>query len=418
MGRKATVMQPIDIPRIKKPGMHFVGGVDGLALQILPSGGRSWILRMTIGDKRRDMGLGGFPDVTLTQAREAARTARGKVKEGIDPINQAKENRSKLRASQAAAKTFEQCALAYIKSQVPSWKEDGKSEAQWTSSLTTYAFPHMGNLLVRDVGLPHVLAALEPIWTTKTETAARLRGRIEAVLDSATVMGYRPETLNPARWKGHLDKILPAPGKVGNFGHYPALPYAQIGEFMVDLRNMPGQAARLLDFAILTVARSGEARGAKWSEIDLDAALWVVPPERMKGPKETRREHRVPLSRAAIKLVKSQPHVPGNDLVFPAERGGVLSDAAMSAVLKRMNVPAVPHGFRSTFRDWVADETKHSGEVAEMALAHKVSDKVEAAYRRGHMYMKRVTLMEDWGKYCATVKPAGVVVAIGKAKRA
>ena len=417
MGRKAVAKQPIDIPRLKKPGMHFVGGVDGLALQILPSGGRSWILRLTVGSKRRDMGLGGFPDVTLTQARDAARIARAKVKEGIDPIEQARANQSKLRASQAAAQTFEQCAIAHIAAQAPSWK-DKKSAAQWTNSLATYAFPHMGDLLVRDVDLTHVLAALEPIWTTKTETASRLRSRIEAVLDFATVRGYRPETLNPARWKGHLDKLLPAPGKVGNFGHHPALPYTQMGEFMVNLRKAEGQAARVLEFTILTAVRSGESRGTRWSEIDFDAALWVVPAERMKGPKETRKEHRVPLSRDAIKLLKAQTRIPDNDLVFPAARGGVLCDAAMSAVLRRMKVPAVPHGFRSTFRDWIADETKHPGEAAEMALAHKVPDKVEAAYRRGHMYMKRVKMMEDWAKRCATVKPAGVVVSIDTAKRA
>lgn len=417
MGRKAVVKQPIDIPRLKKPGMHFVGGVDGLALQILPSGGRSWILRLTVGSKRRDMGLGGFPDVTLTQARDAARIARANVKLGIDPIEQVKENRSKLQASQASARTFEQCAIAHIKALAPSWKSK-KSEGQWTQSLTTYAYPYMGDLLVRDVGLPHILAALEPIWYTKTETASRVQSRIKSVLDFAAVSGYRPEGLNPARWEGHLDKLLPAPGKIGNSQNYPALPYAQIGEFMVKLREIKGQAARALEFTILTAVRSGESRGTRWSEIDFDAALWVVPAERMKGPKETRKEHRVPLSRDAIKLLKAQTRIVDNDLVFPAARGGVLCDAAMSAVLRRMKVPAVPHGFRSTFRDWIADETKHPGEAAEMALAHKVPDKVEAAYRRGHMYLKRVKMMEDWAKHCATVKPAGVVVSIDTAKRA
>lgn len=405
MGRKAAEKGAIQVARLTKPGMHFVGGVDGLALQVLPSGGRSWILRMTVGDKRRDMGLGGFPDVPLSQAREAARIARAKVRAGIDPIEEARANISKLKASQAAALTFEQCAEAYIKSQEPKW-DSPKSPIQWRNTLKTYAYPHMGSLLVRDVDLPHVLAALEPIWQTKTETASRVRSRIQAVLDYAKACKYRTGD-NPAVWGGHLDKILPAPGKVKAVEHFTALPYSQMGDFMARLRKAEGMGAKALEFTILTAARSGEVRGAVWSEIDLDAGLWVVPTERMKNKKE----HRKPLSKTAVQLLKSLPKVAGTEYVFPAPRKGMISDATMGAVLERMGVDAVPHGFRSTFRDWAAECTNYPGEMAEMALAHTVSDKVEAAYRRGDLYMKRAKMMEDWAKFCATLSAnKGMVV--------
>ena len=411
MGRKAAEKGAVQVARLTKPGLHFVGGVDGLALQVLPSGGRTWILRLTIGDKRRDMGLGGYPDVPLSQAREAARQARAKVKQGIDPIEEARANLSQLKASQAAALTFTQCAAAYITAKESSW-DNPKSPQQWRNTLTTYAYPAMGDLLVRDVALPHVLAALEPIWSTKTETASRVRGRIESVLDWATVRGYR-EGLNPARWKGHLDKLLSAPTKVTKPKHYPALPVDDMGEFMARLRQIEGMGARALEFAILTAARSGEARGATWPEIDLDAAVWVIPAERMKAKKE----HRVPLSKPVLALLKSMPRVAGNDLVFIAPRGGVISDGTMSAALKRLEAPAVPHGFRSTFRDWASERTNYGGDVAEMALAHAIGDKVEAAYRRGDLFEKRRRLMAEWAKFCGTVAPKGVVVPLHKVNR-
>jgi integrase len=413
MGRKAAEKGALHVARLTKPGMHFVGGVDGLALQVLPSGGRSWILRMMVGTKRRDMGLGGFPDVPLAQAREAARIARAKVREGIDPIEQGRSNASKLKASQATALTFEQCALKYIESKEPEWTNP-KSSVQWTTSLKTYAYPHMGSLLVRDVDLPHVLAALEPIWKTKTETASRVRSRIQAVLDYAKACKYRSGD-NPALWGGHLDKILPAPGKMTKVEHFSALPYSELGNFMETLRQAAGTGAKALEFTILTAARSGEVRGATWSEIDLDAGLWVVPAERMKAQKE----HRKPLSTAAVKLLNALPRVAGTDYVFPAPRLGMISDATMAAVLKRLDVDVVPHGFRSTFRDWAAEKTNFPSEMAEMALAHTVSDKVEAAYRRGDLYMKRALMMEDWAKFCATPSETkGVVVQIPKSNAA
>lgn len=395
MPRKAQEIGPKAVSLLKEPGLHFVGGVAGLALQVLPTGGRTWVLRATIGNKRRDMGLGGYPDVPLAEAREAARRAREKIRQGIDPIDEGRSARSLLKASQAAALTFEQCAERYIKGQEAGWK-NAKHAAQWTSTLKTYAYPVMGSLLVKDVALPHVLEALEPIWTKKTETASRVRSRIELVLDWATTRGYR-EGLNPARWRGHLDKLLPKPSKVAKVEHHAALPLDDMGEFMQNLRALDGIGARALDFAILTAARSGEVRGATWQEIDLDAGMWKIPAARMKVHKE----HRVPLSDAAVHLLRALPRVGGTDVIFVSPRGGQLSDMTLTAVLRRMKVDAVPHGFRSTFRDWAAERTSYPHEMAEMALAHTISDKAEAAYRRGDMFEKRRRMMDDWANFIA-----------------
>lgn len=399
MGRKAAELTALEVKARTTPGMHFVGGVAGLALQVLPTGGRSWVLRIVVGGKRRDMGLGGFPDVTLAGAREAAREARAKVRQGIDPIEQQRSARSALKATMAAALTFEQCAGKYIAAHEAGWR-NAKHAQQWRNTLEQHAYPAMGSLLVRDVGLTHVLAVLEPIWRTKTETASRLRGRIESVLDWATARGYR-DGLNPARWRGHLDKLLPAPAKVTKVDHHTALPVGDIGAFMVRLRAAEGTGARALEFAILTAARSGEVRGATWAEVDRDAKVWIVPGERMKAGKE----HRVPLSDAALQVLAAVPRMAGTDLVFPASRGGPLSDMTLTAVLRRLDVPAVPHGFRSTFRDWCAERTNYPRDVAEMALAHTIGDKVEAAYRRGDLFEKRRLMMDEWAAFLS--RPEG-----------
>jgi len=406
MGKKAEPLGALEVSRIDKPGLHFVGGVAGLALQVLPSGARSWILRIQIAGRRRDMGLGGYPDVTVAGAREAAREARAKAKMGVDPIEDAKAARSALAASRTAAKTFRQCATAYVSAHKSSWK-NAKHAQQWTNTLKTYAYPVMGEMLVRDIALPQVLSVLEPIWSTKTETATRLRGRIEAVLDWATAREYR-SGLNPARWKGHLDKMLAAPKKIAKPEHHAALPISEVGAFMRSLRQQEGTGARALEFAVLTAARSGEVRGARWSEIDLDGAVWVIPAERMKMGKE----HRVPLSGAAVALLRKQPVLEGNDLVFPAPRGGELSDMTLTAVIRRMKVNAVPHGFRSSFRDWCAERTNYPSQVAEMALAHAIGDKVEAAYRRGDLFEKRRRLMAEWATFCNKVETKSEVVSI------
>lgn len=398
MPKKAKELSALEVRNLSEPGTHFVGGVAGLVLKVKDTGAKSWVLRAIVGSKRRDYGLGGFPDVTLAAAREAARAARAKIKSGIDPIDEARQARSALKATQAAAITFQKAAEAYINAHKDGWRNE-KHTKQWTATLTTYTYPAIGNLLVQDIGLPQVLAVLEPIWKTKTETASRLRGRIEQVLDWATARGYR-NGLNPARWRGHLDKLLPKPSKVARVEHHDALPTSEVGTFMAALRKQEGIGAKALELVILTAARSGEVRGARWSEVDLDNGLWVVPGHRMKAGKE----HRVPLSDAAITLLRSIPRHAETDLIFVGAKGGQLSDMTLSAVIRRMKAPCVPHGFRSTFRDWAAECTNYPSEMAEMALAHTISDKVEAAYRRGDLFEKRRKMMADWASLCSSTK--------------
>lgn len=394
MPKLAKELGALEVKRLKAAGWHAVGGVAGLGLEVKPTGARSWTLRVMVGAKRREIGLGAFPEVGLADARDKARATRAEIRDGVDPVEKRREARSLRVAAQTAGMTFDQCAAAYIKAHREGWKNP-KHAQQWENTLATYAGPVIGAMLVRHVETPHVLAVLEPIWREKTETASRLRGRLESILDWATVRSER-EGLNPARWRGHLDKLLPAQSKVSKVEHHAALPWREIGPFMAHLRAADGMGARCLEFAILTAARSGEARGATWAEIDMQARTWTVPGTRMKAGKD----HRVPLSPAALTLLDKLPRIVGNDLVFPAPRGGVLSDMTLGAVLKRMEVPVTAHGFRSTFRDWAAESTAYPGDVVEMALAHAIGDKVEAAYRRGDLLEKRQRLMNDWAEYC------------------
>jgi integrase len=426
MGRVAEPLAAKAVSLLRSAGYHAVGTVPGLYLQIsevktdpdeppltppaAPS--RSWILRTTVGKKRREIGLGGYPGVTLAMAHAAARDKLLMVKAGTDPIAAAKAASSAIAASQAKQVTFRVCALACIEAHASSWKNT-KHAAQWTSTLQTYAFPFMGNMLVGDIDTPQVLAALEPIWKTKTETASRVRGRIESVLDWATTRKYR-EGLNPARWKGHLNHLLPAPGKVSKVEHHPALPYADAAAFMAGLRSAEGMGARALEFAILTAARSGEVRGATWAEIDEAGRQWTIPGERMKVDAD----HRVPLSGEAMALLKGLPRIAGTDLAFSATRGNQLSDATLSAVIKRMNEAAgetgkrwmdpklnraaVPHGFRSTFTDWATEIGNYSEQMTEMALAHVIKGQTKAAYMRGDMFDRRRKMMRDWAAFLAT----------------
>lgn len=398
MARKAKELTALEVGRLKNPGHHAVGGVAGLYLYVLDTGARSWVLRTMIGDKRRHMGLGGFPDVPLARAKEKARSAKDAIAQGVDPIAQRTAVASSLRAQQATQKTFEEAAQAYIEAHGDSWK-NSKHRAQWSATLKTYAYPHMGLLQVNDITQEHVLMVLEPIWKTKTETATRLRGRIESVLDWATVRKYRTGE-NPARWKGHLDKLLPAPGKIKKVEHHRALPIDQMAAFMSQLRVKEGLSARALEFAIFCAARTGEVLGAKWEEMDLVAGVWTVPAERMKAG----REHRVPLSPSAKSILLALPKNPESPLVFPAANRRPLSDMSLIAVLRRMNVDAVPHGFRSTFRDWAGEVSNYPRDIAEQALAHVLENKVEAAYRRGDALEKRRKMMTDWAAYCSVEK--------------
>lgn len=388
MPKVAQELTPLQIKRLTEKGFYAVGGVAGLHLQVTSEGGRSWILRTLVGSKRRDIGLGGVAEVSLKEARDRAAEIKQRIKvDGIDPILERKTKRASLIAAQVKAVTFEDCARRVI---TKKQAEAGniKHAKQWESTLERYAYPVLGKLAVGDIELAHIIEVLEPHWTTKTETMTRVRQRIESVLAYAITHGYR-DAANVAVWKGNLDTILPAPAKIAKVEHHAAIAIDDMNAFVAELRKRSGNAARCLEFTILTAARSGEARGATWDEIDLTNRVWIIPASRMKAGQE----HRVPLSDQAINLLKCQPQE--SKLLFPAQRGGKLSDAAMSALLKRMEVKATVHGFRSTFRDWAAERTSTPNQIAEMALAHTVKG-VEGAYRRGDLLAKRARLMGQW----------------------
>jgi integrase len=363
----------------------------GLVLEVSKSGGKSWALRFMLKGRARQMGLGPHPTVTLAEARELAEDARRLLKRGVDPIE---ARRASATEAVSIAKTFKQVAESLIESHEAGWRNQ-KSPAQWRASLDKYVYPTIGKTPVADVDTKAVLNCLKPIWSTKPETAARVRGRIEAVLNAAKVHGLRSGD-NPAQWRGHLALLLPPKTKVRRVKHHAALPYAETPEFMAALRTQPGFAARALEFAILTGARTSEALGATWSEIDLTSKIWVIPAERMKA----HREHRVPLSAAVIALLSSL--VREGEYLFPgAKEGKPLSNMALLMTLRRMGRSELTaHGFRSTFRDWAAETTVYPSDVVEMALAHTIGNKVEAAYRRGDLFDKRRGLMDEWAAFC------------------
>lgn len=393
MGRIVKELKPLAIAKLNKPGMHFVGGVAGLALRVSPTGARSWILRMVVGDKRRDMGLGSYPEVSLAKAKEAAVEQRQKVKEGIDPIDARKSAQALLKAEQASFISFKEAALQYINTHRAGWKST-KHAAQWSNTLETYAYPVMGDLHVKDVALDHVLQIIEPIWQTKTETANRVRNRIELVLDWAKARGSRTGD-NPARWKGNMDALLPAPSKIAKVVHHKAMDWREAPAFLQDLQLQESVGAKALTLTILTACRSGEVRNATWDEIDLENAVWTIPAERMKKGKE----QRVPLPKKAIKILREQPRVAGVPYIFFNKIGKPLSDMALTQLLRRMELDCKVHGFRSTFRDWAGETTAFPREVIEHALAHKLKDKAEAAYARGDLFTKRAKLMEAWAEF-------------------
>ncbi|MEK8047728.1 tyrosine-type recombinase/integrase [Ideonella margarita] len=372
--------------------------MTGLYLYVNEGGGRSWVLRTMVGSKRRHIGLGGFPDVPLAAAKERARQLKLDIAQGRDPVEERRAAKHRLVASQVAAMSFQRAAERYIEAHGDSWKSD-KHRAQWVSTLVTYAYPVIGVLDVKDVAQQHVLEVLEPIWKTKNETASRLRGRIEVVLDWASVRGHRSGE-NPARWKGHLDKLLPAPGKIHRVEHHRAMPIEEVSAFMLRLAQHGSVSAMALTFLVLTAGRSGEVRGATWSEIDFENSVWTVPADRMKAGKE----HRVPLSDDALRVLNCVPRVANCDCIFPSTRGGPLSDMALTQLMRRMGVDAVPHGFRSTFRDWAGEKTNYPREVAEMALAHTIQNQVEAAYRRGDALERRRQMMTDWSRFLFPVQ--------------
>jgi len=329
---------------------------------------------------------------------------RLQARNGVDPIAERQSAREALKTSRARALTFDDALDRYLAGRANEFRNP-KHRKQWRTSVETYASPVLGSLRVEQIELAHVLQVLQPIWHEKTETANRVRGRIERVLDFATVSGFRSGE-NPARWKGRLDAVLPSPGKLKRVQHHRAIPWKDLPGFMVELRKREGLAARALEFAILTGTRSGEVRGATWGEIDLKEQLWTIPAKRMKGG----REHVVPLSKPAVDLLKALPRFEDVEHVFPSTKGGALSDMALSALMRRMSVNATPHGFRSTFRDWVSETTAYPHEVAEMALAHVIPSPVERAYRRGALLTKRTRLMAEWAKFCTNPPTGGKVV--------
>jgi integrase len=397
MPKIAKAMGALEVKNLTEPKMHPVGTVPGLALNISKTGAKSWILRTTVGTRRSDIGLGSYPAVTLAAAWERARAAMNSIRAGIDPVaeRRAKQN--------AVIWTFKKCALAYIETFKPSWK-NAKHAQQWENTLTTYVYPHFGDKHVRDVETEDVTNSIRAEWSTKNETMVRVRNRIELVLSWAAAQGYRPKGFNPAQWRGHLDQVLPKPSKVNNRTSFEAMPVDSMYAFMRRLAAVQGSSARCLEFTIFCACRSGEARGARWSEIDFTAATWSIPKERMKAG----RPHRIPLSAAAIKLLAALPRFVdenGNpiDLTFPGQRGDKpLSDMSLTACMRRMDLSAVPHGFRSTFTDWVAERTNYPSEVREMALAHAIGNDTESAYRRGDLFDKRRSLMSDWGIFLNT----------------
>ncbi|MCW8916265.1 MAG: integrase arm-type DNA-binding domain-containing protein, partial [Magnetovibrio sp.] len=379
-----------------KPGRYSDGG--GLYLQVSKAGAKSWLFRYMLDKKARQMGLGSLKTVTLAEARDEAMDCRKLLREGIDPIDDRKTKRQMMRLESISTITFKECANQYITSHKAGWRNP-KHAAQWTATLETYAYPVFGDLSVQLIDTDLVMQVLDPIWHTKSETASRVRGRIEAILDWATAREYRKGE-NPARWKGHISNLLPARSKVQKTKHHTALPFDEIGAFMETLRKRDSVSAKGLEFLILTAARTGEVIGATWDEIDLESNIWTIPADRMKADKE----HRVPLSEEAKTILLEMKKHKVSDFIFPgSQQKRPLSNMAFLQFMKKgmKRGDLTVHGFRSTFRDWCAERTNYPNEVAEMALAHTVGDKVEAAYRRGDLFEKRRRLMRDWAQYCA-----------------
>ena len=433
MPKIAKPLSDLQVRRITRVGWHAVGGVAGLLLQLrkptkegaqMP---RSWILRVKVGEQRQPIGLGSYPQVSLAAAREQAAKLVLEVKQGVNLKAKKRALRSSLLSAAAKNKTFKECAEAYMDAHSSDYTSD-KHRKQWPATLVTYAYPIIGNMLVSDIVMRDVRNVLEQetavdintkgkLWYVKTETAKRLLGRIKTVLDYATVNDYRSGT-NPAQWTGYLSTQLPSPKNLQKKEHHPAVPYQQMGDFILKLRTNSSISAKALEFLILTAVRSGSVRNAEWTEIDLDNALWIIPAEHTKA----RQEHRVPLQPQATRLLKTLPQLAGTQLIFPSRTSKALSDMAFSQLMRGMRergeltVEAVPHGFRSTFRDWAAEQTAYSDEIRKAASGHAVGDSVKEAYQRTDLLDKRRNLMNDWAKYLdqASFKQSKTVTGIRK----
>ncbi len=416
MPKIAPPLTDLQVRRIVHVGWHAVGGVAGLLLQVrkpakegaqIP---RSWILRVKVGDERQPIGLGPYPQVSLAEAREQAKKLVIQAKQGVNLKAKKRFERSALLSAASKNKTFRECAIAYMEAHASDYTND-KHRKQWPATLEAYAYPVIGNMLVSDIAMRDIKNVLEQetttadeqsgkLWLLKTETAKRLLGRIKTVLDFATVNEYRTGN-NPAQWTGYLDTQLPSPKKLQKVEHHPAVPYALAGDFMVKLRQNESISAKALEFLILTAVRSGSVRLAEWSEIDFEKKMWVIPAEHTKA----RQEHRVPLQPQAIRLLQSLPKMVGTQIVFASPTGKALSDMALSQLMRGMRergeltVKAVPHGFRSTFRDWAAEQTAYPDEMRKIASGHTVGDAVKEAYQRTDLLEKRRQLMNEWASY-------------------
>lgn len=416
MPRIAKELSALEVKRLSRPGWHAVGGVAGLLLQIREPArqgaplARSWILRLRVAGQRQPIGLGSYPQVSLAEAREQAKKLALEARGGVNLLARKRAQRSALIAAAARNKTFRDCAEAYIEAHATDYTND-KHRKQWASTLEAYAYSVIGNMLVADITMRHVLDVLlqetthrngteGKLWYTKPQTAKRLLDRVRTVLDYATVNEYRSGT-NPAIWRGFLDTQLPSPRGLKEVRHQPAVPYEEVGDFIVHLRRNDSISARALEFVILTGMRSGSVRLANWSEIDFTKKLWIIPPEHFK----TRQEFRVPLQPQAIKLLKALPRIAGTDKIFPSATGKALSDMALSQLMRGMRergeltADAVPHGFRSTFRDWAADQTHYPDEIRKLASGHAVSDETKKSYQRTDLLEKRRQLMTEWANF-------------------
>ncbi len=399
------------VKALTMPGRYGDGTVPGLWLQVRDADRRSWLFRYKRFGRARAMGLGSLDDVTLAEAREAALACRKLLRDGLDPIDHRHRERDTARAEHGRRLTFEQAAERCIAARASGWK-NAKHADQWTNTLATYAYPTIGQLDVAAVEVPHVLKVLEPIWLAKHETARRVRGRIEVVLDWATAGKLRSGD-NPARHDGPLAHLLPAVSKEQRrVRHHPAMPWADVPGFMVKLAAMDGISARALRYTILTAKRTSEVIGSTWDEIDFDGRIWTIPPERLKSG----REHRVPLTDACIAILKALPRERGNSHVFiGAKKGKALSNAAMLELMKEHAAGYVPHGFRSSFKDWASESTSFPSELSEAQLAHVLKDKTQAAYERGDKLEKRRRMMEAWAKFCTTPRAPAKVLPIRRA---
>jgi integrase len=404
MAQRPGKLSAVTVSNVKKPGVYADGG--NLYLQVSKSGAKSWLFRFMMHGKAREMGLGSLHTIALAKAREKATDCRRLLDAGVDPIEAKKSQQTAARLAAAKGTTFEACAKAYIEAHKAGWKQERHAK-QWDQALSKHAYPLIGKLPIQAVDTNLILKVLEPIWQEKTETAKRLRGRIECILDWAKVREYR-QGENPARWRGHLENLLARPSKLIKVEHFAALPYAKVNGFLQSLDKQAGLAAQALKLVIFTASRSTEVLGMTWDEIDFENKVWTIPAERMKGGKE----HRVPLTASAIKILENQKSDAEynsdepSPYVFPSPKGDkALSNVVMLALLKRMKRRDITvHGFRSSFRDWAAEQTDFPREVAEAALAHAIESKVEAAYRRSDLFDKRRLLMEEWAAYCMNTK--------------